>query len=782
MQNTSHDEKHIILIDAHSLIHRCFHAVPPLTNPQGEPVGALYGVSNVLLKIIAQKQIDYIAALFDRPEPTFRKEKFNDYKIHRPKASDELVTQLIEARNLFSAFSIPVYERPGYEGDDLIGTCVELFKREPHTTITILTGDMDSLQLVDDTESVEVETFKKGISDVITYHEREVIERLGVRADQVVDYKALVGDASDNIPGVPGIGQKTAAAILQKYETLEAYFNTGEKDKAYAKISEHKDLALLSQELARIDTHVPITITLSDLRFTHNEEQIKKYFVQQGFTSLVKRMTTEAPQTTPSKNPNQKEENKETTPSTDLFPVDQPGFEETKIALQLLGFNALAWHEYAHLIFKKELSYQEYLAAVHPWIEKKLKEEKIYTLYKETELPLIPILKEMHERGIAVDKKHTQQLHARLEEAIHTQEKKVRHEAGDEINLNSPKQVLEFLKTKYGAKIKSTSADTLEKIKGQIPWVSDLLTYREFFKLQSTYVTSFEKLIASDGRIHPTFLQLGAATGRMSCQNPNLQNIPQESVWSTEIRNMFVAPAGHVFVACDYSQIELRVLASLAHDENMIQAFRDDKDIHTITAQKIFNIPQASDITKQMRRTAKTLNFGMVYGMGFRALAQQSGLSSDEAKEFIAKYFEEFSAVKKWQENILTEARTTGRVRTATGRFRILDDIHSTNGFFASQAQREATNMPVQGLAADILKLAMIRVDAYIQKNNLAKRVRMILTIHDELIFEIDNELLTDGIDSEIVKNVQHEMESAYTLEVPIKTSVSIGKRWGELE
>lgn len=776
----SRDEKHIILIDAHSLIHRCFHAVPPFTSPHGEPVGALYGVSNVLLKIVAQKQIDYIAALFDRPEPTFRKEKYNDYKINRPKATDELVTQLIGARDLFSAFSIPVFELPGYEGDDLIGTCVELFKREPNTRITILTGDMDSLQLVDDTESVEVETFKKGISDVMVYHEQEVIERLGVRADQVVDYKALVGDASDNIPGVPGIGPKTASIILQTYGTLEAYFATGEKDKAYPKISEHKDLALLSQELARINIHAPITITLEALRFTYDEALVKKYFTQQGFISLLKRITTNEQHATDNKTPDQKIEKRETTQSTNLFPVDQSSFEETKIALQLLGFNSLSWQEYAQLIFKKELSYQEYIEKVTPWISKKMAEEKILSVYKDIELPLIPILQEMHERGIGVDKNHLQQLHAHLDEAIKNQEKKVRARAGDSINLNSPKQVLEFLKTECGAKIKSTSADTLEKIKGQIPWVLDLLTYREFFKLQSTYVTAFEKLVAQDGRIHPTFLQLGAATGRMSCQNPNLQNIPQESQWSTEIRNMFIAPHAYSFVACDYSQIELRVLASLAQDENMITAFRKNKDIHAITAQKIYGVSE-SEVTKQMRRTAKTLNFGMVYGMGFRALAQQSGLSNDEAKEFITKYFAEFSAVKKWQEKILATARATGRITTATGRFRILNDIHSTNGFFASQAEREAINMPVQGLAADILKIAMIRVDAYIKKHNLQKQVHIILTIHDELIFEIDEKILTAGTESKIIKDIQHEMESAYTLDVPIRTSVSIGKRWGEL-
>jgi DNA polymerase-1 len=329
----------------------------------------------------------------------------------------------------------------------------------------------------------------------------------------------------------------------------------------------------------------------------------------------------------------------------------------------------------------------------------------------------------------------------------------------------------------------------LEKLKHKIPWVSDLLTYREFFKLQTTYVIALQKLITKDGRIHPTFLQLGAATGRMSCQNPNLQNIPQESRWSKDIRNAFVSPDGFSLVAIDYSQIELRVLASLARDKNMIQAFEEGKDIHTITAQKIFNKPE-HQINKQMRRSAKTLNFGMVYGMGFRALAQQANITNEEAKLFIKKYFEEFSSVKAWQEEVLTQTKKIGRVVSPTGRFRALPQIHSTNEFFASQARREAINMPVQGLAADVLKLAMLRVDTYLNEKKLAEKVHMILTIHDELIFEVDDELLADGTDSKIIKDLQHEMESAFPIDqktkrtpllVPIKTEVSIGKRWGEL-
>lgn len=783
---------HLLLIDAHSLIHRCYHAVPPLTNSREEPVGALFGVSNVLLKIVSRDSITHIAALFDRPEPTLRKQKFADYKIQRPKAPDELTFQLNESLELFRAFGIKTFEKIGYEGDDLIGTLAEKFRALPNTRITILTGDMDSLQLVDNKNEIEVETFKKGIADIIVYHEKEVFDRLGVRPDQVVDYKALVGDASDNIPGVAGIGPKTASAILQKYETLEKYLAQGQNDKAYKKISKHKKDALLSQELARIDTHVPVEVSLDDLRCKKNTPALLAFFQKHNFVSLIKRIDIQAHD----KNIDEsKRENSELVKTNSATPNHLPlipnhsSLELIKIALQLLGFADAPWESYARLLFKQELLYDEFIQKASAWTQNKIEKEGLAYVYHEIELPLIPIIKKMQNQGVLIDATQLQGLERTLQKELDAQEKILEEKTETVINFNSPKQVLELLQEIPNLKIKSTSADTLEKLKHKIPWIPDLLEYRELFKLQTTYVIALQKLIAKDSRIHPTFLQLGATTGRMSCQNPNLQNIPQESRWSKDIRDAFVAPRGHSLVAIDYSQIELRVLASLAQDKNMIQAFEEGKDIHTITAQKIFNKPE-HQITKHMRRDAKTLNFGMVYGMGFRALAQQTSISNDGAKLFIKKYFEEFSAIKRWQEEIITRVKKTGRVVSPTGRFRTLPHINSHNEFFASQARREAINMPTQGLAADILKLAMIRVDAYVRKNNFAQKVRMILTIHDELIFEIDDELIAEGAQSMLIKDLRHEMEQALPIHpatkktpllVPLKTEVSIGKRWGEL-
>ena len=787
--------KSLLLIDAHSLIHRCYHAVPPLTNERGEPVGALFGVSNVLLKILSQREVDYVAALFDRPEPTFRKQKFAEYKINRPKAEDALVFQLQESLELFRSFGITTFEKPGYEGDDLIGTLAETFRKNKEIHTTILTGDMDSLQLVDDTNHIEVETFKKGITDIVIYHEKEVFERLGVEPDQVVDYKALVGDTSDNIPGVPGVGPKTASGILQKYKTLKNYFKNGIKEKTYEKISIHKQVALLSQELARIDTHVPIKTSLEDIIYKPNTEKLVAFFQKHNFVSLLKRVENK-------NNQINKPTNTDTTQTKKQAGDDSVGnrklkiensefiFKPIQIALQLLGFSLASWEEYTQTIYKHPMTYNEFIQTITPWISKKISENNLIYVYNSIELPLIPIIDFMQKNGVLIDSDHLKNLESVLQKEIDTQEKILQEKTECVINFNSPKQVLDLLKEIPGLKIKSTSADTLEKIKNKIPWVADLLVYREFFKLQTTYVVALQKLVEKDGRIHPTFLQLGAATGRLSCQNPNLQNIPQESRWSQDIRNAFVSPQNYSLVAIDYSQIELRVLASLAQDKNMIQAFQNGEDIHTLTAQKIFGKP-AHHITKQMRRSAKTLNFGMVYGMGYRALAQQAGINQEEAKQFINKYFEEFSSIKLWHEHVLRDARKTAKVTSATGRIRLLPEIHSTNGFFSSQAEREAINMPVQGLAADILKLAMIRVNAFLHTNKLNTAVRMILTIHDELIFEIADGLLVGGTQSDIIKNLQHEMESALPINpntgktpiiVPIKTEVSIGKKWGELK
>ena len=397
-------------------------------------------------------------------------------------------------------------------------------------------------------------------------------------------------------------------------------------------------------------------------------------------------------------------------------------------------------------------------------------------------MPLLPVIAQMEKNGVLIDKKTLDLVDDDLSLAVKKAEDKLAQIIGRHINPNSPKQLLEYFQNTLHLKISSTSAETIAKAKEKnpLPVFNTLLEYRELFKLKTTYTDAFKKLIASDGRIHPTFLQLGAATGRLSCQNPNLQNIPAESEWASRIRNIFISPKNHTLVSFDYSQIELRVLASLTGDKNMIEAFRRGEDIHAATAEKIFKVSKEK-VTPQMRRLAKTLNFGIMYGMGFRAFSQNAGIPPDQAKEFIKRYFEEFSAVKEWEKKVLDQARKDGIAKNINGRFRDVHQINSTDQRFSSEAERAAKNMPSQSLAADILKLAMIKTEDYIRKN-FSSKIKMILSIHDELIFEIDDSLLEKEKDGPVVREIKKIMDSAFRLEVPVKVDCKMGKRWGDMK
>jgi DNA polymerase-1 len=805
--------KTFLLIDANSLIHRCFHALPTFINPKGESVGALYGISNILLKIIGSQKPNYVAACFDRPEPTFRKEKFPDYKAHRPKAPDELISQIINAHDLFGRFSIKAVEMPGYEADDIIGTLAEKFKKEKNLKVVILTGDLDSLQLIEDGK-VSVNTFKKGISDTITYDEEKVFERYGLSPKQLVDYKALVGDPSDNIPGVLGVGSKTASEILQKYKTLDDFFKKGIKEKIYEKIKTNEKNALLSRELARIVINVPIHAKLEDFSLIPNQEKISQYFRENKFSSLLKRFSGESiesqeepeveevPETQANLFENKKfilltPQSLKSIPEKTLFSKEEKvGYKlkdlykqrkfsgpifDVSIALKLLGGDFKNWQEVSQKIFKKVLPEEEFLSKSYHWLSKKIEDRELHKIMYEIEMPLLPVIATMEESGILVDEKSLEKTGGELNKAVKETDKSLAKIIGKEINPNSPKQLLDYFQQTLHLKINSTSAETIQKANeaNPLPVFGALLLYRETFKLKTTYIDAFKELIAPDGRIHPTFLQLGAATGRLSCQNPNLQNIPQESEWSKKIRNVFVAPKNHSLLSFDYSQIELRVLASLTGDEQMIKIFKEGGDIHAATAEKIFGVAK-NEVTPQMRRLAKTLNFGMIYGMGYRALSQTAKIPAQQAKDFIKKYFEQFPTVKDWEKQILVQARKTGIAKNINGRFRDVSQINSIDQRLSSEAERATKNMSSQSLAADILKLAMIKTEEYIQKNHF-KSIKMIISIHDELIFEVEDELLEKEKDSPTVKDIKSIMEKAFELRVPLRVDAKIGKRWGEM-
>ncbi|MEK9154510.1 MAG: DNA polymerase [Patescibacteria group bacterium] len=773
--------KILLIIDANALIHRCFHALPGLTTKDGQASGALYGLSSILIKIFREEPPDFITAFFDRPEPTFRKEAFKEYKIHRPKAPNELISQIIEAHELFNQFGVKTFEAPGFEADDLIGTAVEKFKDTADLKIIILTGDLDTLQLIEN-EKVVVKTLKKGITETITYNEASVKERFSISPDQLPDYKGLVGDQSDNILGVPGIGPKTAGSLIQKHQNLEAIIEFSKKnkeEKAYKKIFDFWEQALLSKKLAVIRRDAPLLIkNIAELKYHGlNLKTISDYFEKLGFKSLVSRINNFHE---PQKNKSQKEE------KTAELIIDKNIASQEKnfnllIALQLIdpGLKKFSVFSLTKKFLKKDfVDSKEAIETLFDFAKAKIKEYGLEKVFFEIELPLIPILEEMNDWGIKIDLEKLEEIKEEYAEKITVLTEEIHQASGQPFNINSPKQMLDIFTEKFQTKISSTGADKLILLKTSASknnrkleeFIDLILKYREVFKLQSTYIEPL--LRNSSGRVHTTFLQLGAATGRMSSENPNLQTIPDE------IKHVFIPSEEFRLVSFDYSQIELRIMAHLSDDPKMNQAFNQGKDIHTITASQVFHV-RPENVTPQMRKIAKTLNFGVIYGMGSRAFSQTSGLSKAESQKFIREYFNDFQNIKIWQEEILKQAKSFGYVRNINGRRRWLFDIVSFNPRLASEAERAAINMPVQSLAADIIKLAMIKTKDELEKKSWwGTSVRLLLSIHDELLFEIKNDLLKNDLESEVVALIKNSMENIFPLSVPLKVETKIEKNW----
>lgn len=811
----------LLLIDANSLIHRAFHALPPLTSPDGAPAGALYGLSATLLKILERHKPEYIAAAFDRPEPTFRKIEFDDYKAQRPKAPDELISQLKEAHRLFSAFGIPTFEKAGFEADDLIGTIAQKFKKEKGIRIIILTGDMDTLQLVED-PFLAVEALKKGVSETVVYDEKAVKERYDIIPKQLTDYKGLVGDASDNIPGVRGIGPKSAARLLNKYGTLEEILKKlPENDPSYEKIKRSEKEAILSKKLGTVKCDVPLSVSLEDMRFSYDpgKESIVDYFKLFGFDSLLKRIGKETVKKPAEKRLKNKSGNAPKH-SVVLDEKDVPkngaggvlvaydwktifkknpeaatrDIFDVLIAAWLVDSNQkdLSLSSIASRFIEKGVqieSREEKYSAIEALFEhftKKLEEYDLKKVFYEIETPLISVLAEIESRGISIDRIKLEKLRGEVSAEIKILIERVEKEAGEKFNISSPKQVGEILfdklgiggktkKTKTGAH--STTEEVLSKLKEENEIVRHILEYRENTKMLSTYVDPLLDFSKKDGRIHTTFLQTGTATGRFSSEQPNLQNIPQESKWATALRKTFVAPKGFRFVSFDYSQLELRLLAHITGDEELKRAFVNGDDIHTITASKILNLPESS-ITKEARRVGKILNFGIVYGMGPRAFAKTGDITFDEARRFINEYLRRFPGVKQWREKVATEVKTTGYVTDENGRRRWFPETEQLGARGAAETERAAINMPVQGLEADILKIAMIKNQDFLKKGGWSpKKARMVLTIHDELIFEIADDIL-----EETARELKKIMEGCYAVSVPLVVEVRAGTNWGEMQ
>ncbi len=848
----------LLLIDANSLVHRCFHAIPPLNAPDGTPSNALYGLANILYRLFETIRPDYAAAAFDRPEPTFRKKQYDAYKAHRPATPSDLIVQLEEAKNLCRAFGVYPFEKPGFEADDIIATLATVTaKTQKNVRTVVFTGDLDAVQLVQD-DAISVCTFKKGISETITYDEKAVRDRYGIPPTRIIDYKAFVGDTSDNIPGVPGIGPKTATTLIQAYGTAEDILgaarakNAGISAALQEKIVNNAHQLMRAKELVTAKRDVEIDTDLQKLQ-THQAvaPEAVEYCKKFGFESLLVRMhkkqtTTELKKETVKKtSTTSPESTKETrTPKTkqsSLFanarhstpltisagtvltdtnpdPKQIEGDTNTKIGFDIKTTVKNIWSAGTQIAGPyydlgiafwllnpdaKDLSPQtcaqkflksnwhneaEDYEKAHAFTEEQFKKLDLEHVFKDIEMKVLPVLAQMETWGIAVSKQKLQTLEQEIEKELRVTEKNIYKHAGEEFNINSPQQLSGVLfqklriQTKKTSKNKqgnlSTDAAHLEEIQDQHPIVAEILRYREDFKIQSTYVRALQGLIDNAGRIHTQYFQIGTGTGRLSSKDPNLQNIPQESKWSRALRHAFVAEKGKTLVSLDYTQLELRILAAVTKDPQLLEAFAQNQDIHTRTAQAVLGIP-ADKITKEDRRIAKTLNFGLIYGMGPTAFAKATGFSRTQAQEFIAKYFAQFPTVKQWQQELLRGVRATGYAVTLTGRRRSFPGISSGMPQFVAAAERAALNFPLQGLGADILKTAMIQVARVLQEKNWwGIRAKMLLTIHDELLLEVADDMI-----EEVARVVRENMQDVMPqLPVALTVDVSTGKNWGDME
>ncbi|MCL5105405.1 MAG: DNA polymerase I [Armatimonadetes bacterium] len=898
----SPSNKKLIAIDGNSLLYRAFFAMRYLSTSSGQPTNAVYGLTTMLLRLLEEKP-DYIAAAFDTPKPTFRHEEYDKYKAHRKPTPDALIEQGPVARELIEAFGIPVVEVPGYEADDIIGAMAKEAEAKGIDTV-VVTGDLDTLQLIDD--HVSVMTTIKGVSDTVMYDAGAVRARFGLEPEQMVDYKGLKGDPSDNIPGVPGIGDKTAVDLLKQFGTVEnllEHLSELPEGKMKKTLEENADIARLSKKLATIVTALPVKIDPEDyIAKQPDYDVLRDLFVRLEFKTMLKRLpevekavgkagvevratlgqcrrigtddelrelissigqagefalqchtangkSIEAeiigisfctgPDNTayvqvidPTKQGESSLElgfdcpyeadlshfktllgsdkmlkychdSKLNTAALALRGVQLTGVAfDTMLAAYLLD-STRSSYEIGDVAFE-QLSLElpgvttkkgdsevdpetvvcgeaEAIYRLKPVMEEKLRRDGLYHLLSDLELPLAAILAEMELTGVAIDFEQLGALSTTLAVEVRQVEQKIYEQAGEEFNIGSPKQLQAVLFDKLGLaaskKTKtgfSTSAGALEELAAEYPIVADILRYRELTKIKSTYSDSLPKLVNQrTHRVHTSLNQAVAATGRLSSSNPNLQNIPIRTELGRKIRKAFIASGDNVLLSADYSQIELRILAHMTEDAALVRAFENDEDIHRATACTMFNcVPE--DVTPEMRRRAKTINFAVIYGMADYTLSRALGISVKEAREYIDTYFAKFPGVLRYTEETIDKARNQGYVETLMGRRRYIPDIKSANRNIRLFAERAAVNMPIQGTAADIMKLAMLHVHKALVADNLASK--MVLQVHDELLLEVVPDEIKQAAD-----HLRRGMESAYEMKVPLKVDVKVGKNWAEM-
>src|SRR3972149_921915 len=786
MPNKTKNKKTLALLDVHAILHRAYHALPEFESSKGEPTGALYGLCTMLIKLVKDVKPDYIVACYDLPEPTQRHEVYADYKAGRKKIDDNLVTQLERSKDVFTAMHIPMYSSPGFEADDMLGTIVEqvqnMSKMPFDIDVVIASGDMDTMQLVDG-DKVRVYTLKKGIKDTIIYNEAGVKERFGFLPKFLTDFKGLRGDPSDNIIGISGIGEKTATELIVNFGSIEDIYNklkkqpksfekAGIKKRIIELLKEGEEEALFSKMLATIRRDAPIHFVLPEKVGREDVDMVKvqKLFAEFEFRQLGVKVAEVL--------------------SLDL-PANSAGTEspddiaEVGLLLWVVDSNKTS------PLLDDILSYTrtETLIDARKTLKKTIQEQGLKFVAETIEKPLVPIIKKMKVSGVKIDVERLRLLSKKYHAELESLGKQIWKIVGQEFNIASPKQLGEMLFVKMGLKPKnqkktasggfSTKESELEKLRDEHPIAGLVLEYRELAKLLGTYIDTIPTQVAEDGRLHADFLQTGTTTGRMGCENPNLQNIPNKTELGLEIRKSFIAERSYKLVAFDYSQIELRIAAFLSGDKKLLQIFKKSLDVHTAVASEVFAVPP-SEVTKDMRRKAKVINFGVMYGMGVTELQKNIGTGGEEAKIFLDNYFQKFLGLAEYLEKVKRETAQKGYTETFFGRRRYFPDIRSKLPFMRASAERMAVNAPIQGTEADIIKLAMIEIDQFLESRDLKKDVKLLLQVHDELVYEV-NEEVVKSIAPEIQKIMENIILPEKIFGIKITTNVSVGDNWGEM-
>ena len=851
--------KKLLILDSNSILNRAFYGVRYLSAKDGTPTNAIYGFLNILLKLIKEQEPDYICAAFDVKAPTFRHKQYEGYKAQRKPMPEGLAAQMPLAKDVLRAMGVTILEKEGYEADDIIGTVARLCE-ESEISCFIATGDKDDLQLASDKTKVILTVTKSGYNETIIYDDKAVKEKYHVTPTEFIDVKALMGDPSDNIPGVKGVGEKTAMSLIEKHHSIEYIYENidgiGLKGAMLQKMKDGREMAFMSKELATINRNTPIEFNAEECVFDgfENNGELYEILKRLELNSIIKKLDLSGGDNVKENEDifkdfsyqvgdknmisgdkvtvvldfdgdnissaavgvgnnavvlNEQDDIKELLEDDSIakvmFDVKEAIVklngridiknivDDTAIAAYLVDpakneytIEKLASEYFGTVIEKPEVKQlsllddvetdrSEYLAkcavalgVLNERIGDKIKENGQEKLYQEVELPLVTVLAHLEINGFA-DK---------LGEKIDALTNEIYMLAGEEFNINSPKQLgvilFEKLELKPVKKTKTgyaTNADVLEKLRDKHPIVNFIMEYRQLAKLKSTYCDGLTAVVnPNTHRIHSVFTQTVTVTGRLSSTEPNLQNIPTRTELGREIRKMFVAKDGYVLVDADYSQIELRVLAHIANDETMINAFRNNEDIHAVTASQVLGIP-LEDVTKEQRSSAKAVNFGIVYGIGEFSLAQDLHISVKEAKAYIESYLEKYNGVRNYMESIKEQAKKDGYVKTMLNRIRYIPELKSPNYNIRQFGERVALNTPIQGTAADIIKLAMVRVDNRLINEGL--KSKLILQVHDELIVEAHK----DEVDK-VKQILSEEMQGAMELNVPLKVDMSTGHSW----